>query len=122
MPVALRHILALTALAAVGLGATPGAAMPVAQLPAGQAQALTVQWLPRGYPFNPCAPYAPPVRVIKRDDWGRAFATFEPASNFCRAARGEIYLLPPPAFIAVPPSGYDRYGYPVYRWLLVPAP
>ncbi|QCI63850.1 hypothetical protein [Phreatobacter stygius] len=107
----------------------PGAAsaMPivpsVAVAGAASGRTLQVQWLPRNYPFDPCAPGAPPIRVVKRDDWGRAFIAIEPAYGYCREARGEVYLLPPPphALAVIPPSGYDGRGRPVYRWRLVPA-
>lgn len=96
-------------------------AMPVA--PAPRLAAIQVQWLPPGYPYDPCAPGAPPLRIAKTDDWGRRFIAVEPASTYCRAARGEAYLLPPPppaALVLVPPSGYDAAGRPLYRWRLVP--
>ncbi|MBN8938910.1 MAG: hypothetical protein J0H01_05435 [Rhizobiales bacterium] len=118
-PIMLAALLALAAPAAA-------AAMPiVAPVPPSLSvgQALRVQWLPRNYPFDPCAPGAPPIRVTKHDDWGRAFYAREPASYYCREARGEVYLRPPPppALVVVPPSGYDRRGRPVYRWRLAPA-
>ncbi|MGL4284778.1 MAG: hypothetical protein ACRCVA_00445 [Phreatobacter sp.] len=119
LPIMLATALALAA-------ATAASAMPLAPTVAPRSsagRALPAQWLPRNYPFNPCAPGAPPIRVTKHDDWGRAFYALEPASSYCREARGEVYLLPPPpqALVVVPPSGYDSRGRPVFRWRLVPA-
>lgn len=114
----LRAAVAVTALPAF---AAPLAAMPVMSM--SPPALTTVQWLPPGYPYDPCAPGAPPLRIAKTDDWGRRFVAVEPAHNYCREARGETYLLPPPppaALVLVPPSGYDAHGRPLYRWYLVP--
>ena len=96
-------------------------AMPVQPLPAMPPQALAVQFVPPDYPYDPCQPGAPPVRMTQRDEWGRPYPVLVPAYRFCRG--GPIYAPPPPPVYAPPPPqvyaplprGYDDYGRPIYR-------
>lgn len=104
---------------AASMAAIPVAAsaMPITSVPPTQGEVQRVQWLPPGYPYDPCEPGAPPVRMTERDEWGRPYPVIVPAYRFCR--RPPVYVAPPPPVYAppvyVPPRGYDEYGWPIYR-------
>lgn len=113
----MRRSLAAGTFAAFAL---PAAAIAMPAAPMAPAMApLAVQYTPPDYPYDPCTPGAPPVRIVQRDEWGRPVQVFVPAYRYC-TEQGATYRRPPPydpapAYEAPPPRGYDEYGRPIYR-------
>lgn len=114
----IRTLLLAAAMAPLSAAAM---AMPVQPIPAVPDAVQTVQFVPPDYPYDPCQPGAPPIRITQRDEWGRPYPVLVPAYRFCRG--GQAYAPPPPVYAPPPPQvyapppprGFDEYGRPIYR-------
>lgn len=130
--------------------ATPVAAAPWLPQPAppvAEPPIVPVQVLPPDYPYDPCAPGAPPVQTVAPDRFGVMRPIVLPPGYFCRRGVQRVppggwgpppqawdgpppgWRGPPPAWDGPPPPpqrppppivGYDRWGNPIFARPLPP--